>query len=172
MAAVVIATVAVGLLPDSADQIVRTAPPDNSQPRPRPILPGGERLHGYRVIHRDVIDGEQWQLLTGSDQAGRPCVELRARLGARQLCGDDFYPNRPFEEGSQSVAGTEVRFGPAAASVARIHLVLDDGTAIDATMIKPASGFPIRAWFAVIPKGSRVRIVAPLDANGLPAGSG
>ena len=34
----------------------------------------------------------------------------------------------------------------------------------------PANGFPVKAWFASVPKGERVRTVLPLGADGLSAG--
>jgi hypothetical protein len=54
--------------------------------------------------------------------------------------------------------------------VARIRLVLQCGAQIDATIIEPAPDYPVKAWFTSIPKGDRVRVGVPIDANGLPAG--
>ena len=88
-------------------------------------------------------------------------MELQQELGASSLCGNDFSPSRPFEEGSTSIAGTELRFGAAAPSVAGIRLQLENGTFVDATMIEPGNGFPVKAWFAPVPKGERVRTVVP-----------
>ena len=162
------------LLPRSADQVVRTTPPADAPPETGlPGTPfGPSDLRDPRTIHRGAVGGEEWQLLTGFDDEGRPCVEVRRDLGGTRTCGDDFYPERPFEQASATVGGTELRFGVAAPSVARMRLVLRSGTQIDARMIEPAPGYPVKVWFTSIPKGDRVRVVAPLDANGLPAGGG
>ena len=168
-----VAVLVVAALPDAADQEVRTTPAaDAAAPRPQPpspILPFQPSLRDPSTIHRGAIDGEEWELHTGFQNEGRPCVELQEGQGTRSLCGNDFHPWRPFEDGSATVAGTELRFGAAAPSVAGIRLVLEDGTFVDATMIEP-DGFPVKAWFAPVPKGERVRTITPLGADGLPAG--
>lgn len=173
MTVALLAVVAVTLLPGSADQVVRTTPPADApselRPPAEPFLPSNPLRDG-RTIHRGSLGGEKWQLLIGFDAEGRPCVALRQELGERRLCGNDFYPWRPYEEASASIGGIELRFGDAAPSVARIRLGLDDGAFIDATILEPAPRFPNKVWFAAIPEGTRVQVVAPLDANGLPAG--
>ena len=174
--AAAVALVAVALLPRSADQVVRTIPPADAPPEPSPPGPQGEPsrprpIRDARTVHRGAVSGEEWELRTGFDDEGRPCVELRQEMGGRRLCGNEFYPWRPFEQASATVGGTELRFGTAAPSVARIRLVLQSEAQIDATIIE-VPGYPVKAWFTSIPKGDRVRIVVPIDANGLPAGGG
>jgi hypothetical protein len=167
-----VAVVVVAALPDSADQVVRTTPPTDTPSDGRPPAdPFGPlaSLRDLRTIHRGALGSEEWQLLIGFDDEGRPCVALHHEMSEQTLCGNDFYPWRPFEEGSTNIADTELRFGPTVPAVARIRLLLDDGELIDATLLE-VPGYPVKVWFAPVPEGKRVRMVAPLDANGLPAG--
>lgn len=179
-AAVVIVVVA--LLPNSADEVVRTTPPADAPAEPAP-LPGSQHPtdHLQRVASI-VVGGEQWHLLAGYDARGGFCsgLESGALLSSTWSCGD----SAPLEPGEvlTAAAAQDMRgrrpgetlpaweppflYGIAAKDVAVVRVEFDGGEGAEVAVTGSEAGLPVNFYMVPRPPWAHVEAVTALDASG------
>lgn len=176
--AAAIAVVAVAVLPDSADQSLRTTPPADAPPA-SPAAPPGPRETPPRVA-TIVVDGQQWFLLAGYDPSGGFCFGEATETMGTFGCGvpvplppGEVVTAAPAQDNRGHRPGeTLPRWEPpllsgmAAKEVGTVRVEFRSGGRAEVPVTGADAGLPVNFYMVALPPGADIEAVIALSPGG------
>ena len=175
----------VALLPNAADQVVRTTLPADAPARtPAPILPDHRPSRDLPRVTSIAVAGEQWHLLAGYDAEGDFCSGLENGEMGTYSCGD----GHPLGPGDVLTAATaqdmrgrrpgvtlppwEPPFlsGMVVKEVATVRVEFGSGGRAEVPVSDAEAGLPVNFYMVALPPGADIEAVVALDAGGREVG--